>query len=224
MVIGTLSLSDPEDLAELFKVQVPPGVSGPCEVRHCKITEDGPWPRPGKRPRPGIYTELLRDGDVWMSDLPSETVYEQQPLLRALNRAPRNSPMVILGCGLGVVIRAALLLLHKGPIDVVEIDANVLALCQEHYEEQALFAGATVRFHLANAHDWPEATVGRWAIGWADIWRDLSEANLPQIEALQARYAPRCLWYGSWSEDEGRYLKGEREAGRVVPGIPVVQR
>lgn len=201
-----ITIGNASDLASHFgQVQVPPGKVGSAEVREFVYRENDPWPLPTPRPRPGTYSMLLRDGEGWMTSLPHE-IHEAMPLFNAMNRAPRNSPMVILGLGLGLYLRAAMLLGHKGPIDVVEIDADVMALVSPHWAEMAQIARCDVRFHLADAYTWPEATVGRWAIGYADIWRDMTPDNLPHIERLASVYAPRCLWYESWSRQEGEAI------------------
>lgn len=215
-----------EDLAERLKVQVPLGESGGVEVTQFRFDVTTPWNRPTPRPKSGLYTGLRKAEDPpgmwWMSDMPNE-IMEQWDFLHALQRAPRDSRILIFGLGLGVVLHAALLMEHKGPFDVVEKDARVLALMKEHYEWEARICRAEVRFHLADAFEWEPPEPARWHLGYADIWRDMSEANLEGIAKLRARFGPRCVWFGAWSEAEGQWLRGEREAGRVIPGVPVVE-
>lgn len=218
----TLALT-PDQLAEHLKVEriLPEGTSGNVEVRRVKFTETTVWPRPGQRPPPGIYTELRIDGETWMSDMPNE-VHEQMAFLDALNRAPRDSNILICGLGLGVILHGALLMLHRGPIDIVEYNPDVLAVVQPAYEEAARIADVEVRFHLASAYTWKMPPDARWHIGWIDIHRDLTEANLSDLDRLEARYGPRCLWLGSWSRREGEALRRHRESGAPpIPGVPV---
>jgi hypothetical protein len=185
--VGTVSIDNPRDLAIHFgKVQVPPGVSGNLEVREVHFTDESPWEHPGERPVPGPYTELLRDGEPWLSSFPDE-VARLMPLFRALNRAPRESRVLLLGMGLGVHLRAALVLLHRGPIDIIEANPHVLALMQPHWEEMADFARCEVRFHFTAPLAWERAAVDRWHIGYA---------SAPD-ERLASIYAPRCLWFES---------------------------
>lgn len=216
----TVSL-DADGLAEALKSKVKPGVSGNVEILHTKIDERTLWHRPGPPPKPGIYTELRKDSITWMSDHANE-VKEQLDFLNALNRAPHNTPILILGLGLGVVLDAALRMEHKGPIDVVEIDAHVLALVQPQFEEWARLADAEVRFHCANAYEWSGARTGRWGLVWADIDPAIVETNLPGNERLEALYGPRTIWMGVWGKAQAEYLRAHRLSGAPpIPGIPV---
>ena len=216
----TLALNAAQ-LAEHLKVKVPLGVSGDVEIRKFRFTDKTLWPRPGERPKAGEYTELRLAGETWMSDMPNE-IHEQIAFIHALNRAPRDSRILICGMGLGVVLNCALLMLHRGPIDIVENNADVLALVQPFYEEQARIADVEVRFHLASAYTWQFAPDARWHIGWIDIHRDIIETNLPDIERLHAKYGPRCVWLDSWSRAEAEMLKAHRESGGApLPNVPV---
>lgn len=218
------TVNSPEDLAERLKVQVPLGESGGVIVERFEFGKQSPWDRPTPRPREGQYTGLRKAEDPgrwWMSDMPNE-VFEHMEFLMALQRAPRNSSILILGLGLGLGLHGALLMRHQGPIDVVEKDGRVLALMQEHYEWEARICRAEVRFHLADAYTWePPNRETYWHLGYADVFRDMIETNLQGIARLRKRFEKRCLWFGAWSEREALWLKGEREAGRVVPGVPV---
>ncbi len=174
--------------------------------------------RPGPRPPNGRYCELAKDGVTWMSDLPAE-IEESRDFLEKLAELPRDSRLLILGLGLGVLIQAAMDLGHKGPVEVVEIDERVAGLVGSQYLGKADAAGMQLRIVMGDAYTY--APEGHFAACYADIWPAIEEENLPEIQTLRDRYLACCDWFGAWSEKEALWLRGEREAGRIVYGVPV---
>ncbi len=178
------------------------------------------WARPGPKPQHGRYCELVKDGVSWMSDLPAE-IEESRDFLDQLEAAPRNSSILMLGLGLGVLIQAMLDLGHKGPVEVIEIDERVAGLVGSQYLGKADQAGMQLRIVMGDAYSHPLPEEAHWDLCYADIWAAIEEQNLPEIERIRRYWGPHCGWLGCWSEKEALWLRGEREAGRIVPGVPV---
>ncbi len=147
------------------------------------------------RPRsvpPGTYTGLLRNGAVWMSDTPAE----RRDHLSAYYEAKRLGGRVLVhGLGLGMIVKAVLDLPNVEHIDVVELDADVIALAGPAFDRY----GARVTIHEGDAltYKWPPGT--RWTVVWHDIWRDICGDNLPEMATLHRKFGRRCDWQGSWS-------------------------
>lgn len=143
---------------------------------------------------PGTYTGLLRNGNVWMSDTPDEKRDHYSAYLEAKARGGR---CLVHGLGLGMVVKAMLDLPNVDHVDVVELDADVIALSGPAFAAY----GDRLTIHHDNAltRRWPTGT--RWTVVWHDIWRDICEDNLSEMSKLHRSYGRRCDWQGSWSRE-----------------------
>jgi hypothetical protein len=155
--------------------------------------------------RPGVYTQLLRDGHLWMSDTTAERRDHKTPLFCMYNWKARR--VLVNGLGLGMIVNAALAIPSVEHIDVVEIDERVVKLVGPHYEKSG-----RVTVHVADAYEqakrWPRGT--RWDVGWSDIWPDLCTDNLADMARLNRSYARRCAWHGCWGQEQ---LRTEQRRG-----------
>src|SRR4029079_11249043 len=119
-------------------------------------------------------------------------------LHQAMNRKARR--VLITGLGLGMVVAALLKMGHVEHIDVVEIDEDVIALVEPHYQALAAQAGKTLTVHHGDAYTlaWPKDA--RWDVAWHDVSRDLCLDTRAQMTRLHRRYGRRVDWQDSWSK------------------------
>jgi hypothetical protein len=149
----------------------------------------------GRGTQPGVYTKLVIDGHLWMSDVDAEKRDHLEPLLMMRHHKARR--VLINGLGLGMVVKAALTMDHIEHIDVVERDERVATLIGPHYEKTG-----RVTVHHADAYAqaklWAPGT--RWDVGWSDIWADPSTDDLKDMARLNRSYGRRCDWHGCWAQ------------------------
>lgn len=183
-------------MSEDWKVSIPEGTKGGVEVRRFEIpkfsVENVRMAMQGRPATPGRYTGLYRNGALWMSD----TDAEQSDLWLADREIRRRGGRVlVMGLGLGLVVKRALSHESVEHVDVVEIDPDVAALVGPSYE------GPRCTIHVDDAYEiaWPRGT--RWASAWFDVWPDLCEDNLDDMARLARRYGRRADWKGYWGKE-----------------------
>lgn len=137
----------------------------------------------------GVYTRLTYRGRVIMSDTPDE-LRDLAPVLRR-----GRGRVLVHGLGLGCVIRALLAKREVEHIDVVEQSADVIALTARYY------AGDRCTVHQGDAFNYAWPDNARWDVVWNDIWPDLRDENLAEMDRLHRRFQGRCRWQGSWGRE-----------------------
>jgi hypothetical protein len=140
---------------------------------------------------PGIYTRLLRDGQVIMSDTPVERAAYQAVVAAA------RGHVHISGLGLGAVALACLLKPEVEHVTVVECSPDVLALVGAHYLDR--FGESRLTLLQGDALTYAPSPTATYGAVWHDIWDDINPRNLSQMRALHARFEGRTDWQGSWS-------------------------
>jgi hypothetical protein len=189
---------------ESLKVSIPEGHSGDWRVVNYEARPDPlNTIRLGEQGRnyvPGTYTGLFHGTELIMSDTPDEC----SDHLDAIHSA--TGTVLINGLGLGVVLQAVLRNPDVVHVDVVENSADVVTLVAPSYQDQRVLV------HRADAFDiqWP--TDARWDTVWHDIWPDISDEHVPQMNKLRRKYAGRCRWQGCWAEYMMRRLAREAAA------------
>lgn len=196
---------------DLMAVDLPVGESGGVRVERFEVDEYAA--RIGalraavsghRRSAPvGIYTKLIVDGTLMMSDTPDEKSDHLQPVMRAQHLGGR---CLVNGLGLGMVVQALLSLENVEHVDVVEIDSRVIDLVAPHYQER--FGDRLTVIHadaLEQRSAWPRGT--RWSVAWHDIWPTISDENLPEVAKLKRSYGQRVSWQGAWAEAEARWSR-----------------
>lgn len=187
------------------KVDVPEGASGKWRIERFEITEFeanieklraafNPQ-RPYRAPEPGMYTRLIFNGSIIMSDTPAEVRDHIAPVRRA------RGHVLITGLGLGLVANACLLKPEVESVTVIEIDPDVIKLVEPHYSRKFPHK---FRLHQADAFTWKPINGERYSVVWHDIWPDISMDNLPEMTKLKRRFARRADWQGCWSESDCR--------------------
>jgi hypothetical protein len=189
---------------------------------------------------PGWYTALIHaERGLVMSDVPAEIA----GCLPFLDRAQAEGAGWILISGLGLGIVPAWLLASCPAvrrIDIVEIDADVIALITgDECAREQWAADPRLHVHLGDALTWQGATVShalhdgcalhahcqvppRWDAGWHDIWDQPSAANLPSMARLHRRFGKVTGWQMSWERAECE-AKRRRERSGFAPGCLVVE-
>jgi hypothetical protein len=195
-------------MASMEKVDIPEGVSGTVSVRRFEVTEEAAKLERlrsiiggrGRGVPAGWYTGLFRNGGLWMSDTPDEMM-DHWSVCREIER--RGGRVLIMGMGIGMLVKYALSLPNVEHVDVVEIDPDVIALVGPTY------AGERCTIHEADAYEvkWPVGT--RWDVVWHDVWQNVCGDNAPEMTRLKRSYARRADWQGCWVEAEVRRLARE---------------
>lgn len=182
-----------------FRCNVPEGKRGPWSVERFRVELDLQnmrMMRDGRGCFPGEYTRLRHEKrGIVMSDTTAEISDHAEPFRRARGR------VLIHGLGLGCFAKAALSKPDVTAVDVVEIDADVIALVAPH------LAAPRLTVHHADAFDkkWPRGCV--WDIAWHDIWDNITTDNIPSMDRLQRRFRDKCGWQGCWGRSEARRLE-----------------
>jgi hypothetical protein len=184
-------------------VDVTPGTIGTAKVERFEVTQQDYYGLIHGRHCPkGVYTRLVVNGALWMSDTPAEQRDHWEPVYQAQQRGGR---VLVMGLGLGLVVKQFLAMPNVEHVDVVEINPDVIALVGPHYACDRL----TIHEADAYAIKWPVGT--RWSVVWHDIWLNLCEDNLAEIARLKRSYGRRADWQGAWGQ--GEILRDQRRYG-----------
>jgi len=188
-----------------YKVDIPAGTIGSATVAKIN-TADYPidtirYALDGRGCVPGEYTTLRINGRLVMSDTTAEVRDHLSAIWKAHGRCLIN------GLGLGVVVKAMLAKPEVEHIDVVENNADVIALVGPNYSDPR------VTIHHADAYDIQWEAGLRWNVAWHDIWYDICEDNLPEMARLHRKYGRRCDWQDSWCK--GRLLAIRRRTANA---------
>jgi hypothetical protein len=147
---------------------------------------------------PGSYTWLFcrtlatlnaAHSETVMNDFPSETRKHLQFILRARGR------VLVLGLGLGCVVRGLLAHGRVKSIDVVERSPDVLRLCAASVQDPR------VAIHGMDARQ--GLPTGSWDYGWSDLWSD-PEKDEPHLQVIHAEmitkleFGNRVRFQGAW--------------------------
>ena len=193
------------DVYELLQTRssVPPGNKGDWKVERFVVDRTGAMQhnfreiaRGFSESRfivPGVYTRLVRNDTVVMSDTPAERA-EALDLLREA-----TGKMLINGLGLGWTIEACIQKPSVDHITVVEISPDVIELTGKYLQQK--FPGRlTIIQHNALTYKAPRGQC--FDVVWHDIWDDIVSDNYEQMKTLHRKYGRRCGWQGSWCREE----------------------
>ena len=206
-------IADP--LFDAMAVPWPEGQSGDVALRKFHISEEeARWDGvralihgTGRAVQPGTYTKLLRGRTLWMSDTPAER-YDHLGFVRRCRRTNAERVLVS-GLGLGMVSRALLHVDSVQHVDVVDIDADVIALVGPHLEKEAADRGKRVEIHQGDAMD-PAGLFGRtgqrWDAAWHDIWPTICGDDYEDHKRIRRAYARRAAWQDVWQGDQVKQL------------------
>jgi len=189
------------------KVDIPEGISGEWKVEKFTVARDDAlrWFRCGVPP--GVYTRLMCNGSLLMSDTPSEMRDHSYFLHRA------TGSVLINGLGIGMVLQAVAQKPEVNCVTVNELSQDVINLVSPTYINRF---PSKVRINHADAYKWKPDNGNKYDAIWHDIWGDVSTDQLQDMTRLSRRYA-RWLapggYQGCWKKEFLQHQK-RRERNR----------
>lgn len=150
-----------------------------------------------RRIHPGIYTRLMRNGQVVMSDTPEEKRDHLQFVAKA------HGHVLINGLGLGMCVVACLRKKEVTRVTVVELDQDVIDLVAP-----TLFArwgGDSGNLSDARLQIIKDDCLTRkwdreewWHCVWHDIWDNICGDNWESMKLLHRKFGHKCGMQDSW--------------------------
>lgn len=159
-----------------------------------------------RRPLPGRYTRLVRDGKtIVMSDTRAE-VNDLRPLMEHA-----QGHVLIFGLGLGIATELCLKHPKVTEVTTVEISEDVQELVGMHIKSHN---NKPLTMMLGDAFKWkPPSYMKRIDTIWSDIWDSIGSDNVPQMLKLKKRYAKYCpIWHGFWCSKMCLQMKAYEDA------------
>jgi hypothetical protein len=146
----------------------------------------------------GLERETADGVTLWMSDTKAE-ILDHLQAIRAIDKLCESLDTVqvlINGFGLGMIAAAALSHPKVSRVDVVEIDPTLIHAMSQFWDDP--------RLHVHEGDAYTINLPGRWDYAWHDIWPDISDLNVPQMDALLNKYRGRVTAQGCWEENNCR--------------------
>lgn len=138
-----------------------------------------------------VATSLTVNNRLLMSD----TRDEWSDHWEAINKA--SGRVLIHGLGLGCYLKAILTKPEVTSVDVVELEADVLALIGPYYASDP-----RVHLHHGDAYTFTFPQGATWDVAWHDIWADKCTDDLDGHARLNRRYGRKVGWQGCWAHPE----------------------
>lgn len=162
---------------DTMKVNLPPGKSGPWEIRPFEITEkDAKHERAmaairGERRYvpAGKYTGLFRHGEVIMSDTPDEMRDHREAIRQAKGHC------LVMGLGIGMVVKAMLEKPEVTKVTVIEKSEDVIKLTGPTLQKTY---GDRFEVIQADAIDFKPMKGVRYGVVWADSLRSSTRPHI----------------------------------------------
>lgn len=170
----------------------------PCEFGRAKVSAVIPEGAGSMIAR--LHGEDIRDGEPITSLhvggrlVMSDTRDEWRDHITAIHMA--HGRVLINGLGLGCYLQAILSKPDVSSVDVVEIEADVIALIGPHFE-----ADDRVHFHEGDAYTFKFPAGTSWDVAWHDIWADKCTDDLEKHAKLLRRYGRRVGWQACWAHE-----------------------
>lgn len=194
----------PERVASLpdpLPVALTEGASGPWKVETSYITETECYFGNLRTMqlnaydflcKPGTYTRLVhKDRGVVMSNTPMEVITNSQFIQCA------KGDVFISGLGLGMAPLAVLAKPEVKTVTVVEHDLHIIGMVKPALEALGHFSDRlTIHYGDALAYQ-PDRF---YDVVWHDIWDDISDMHLPQMQELRQTWRPHCDIQLLWGE------------------------
>lgn len=183
-----------------INIDVPDGKSGDWEVSTFTVTEDeikihnirAMFQPGGRAMQAGTYKRLTRNGQIIMSNTPSEI----SDHVSFISKAQKGESVLINGLGLGVALTEILKSDVVKDITVIEKSEDVISLSGHTFTKDA-----RVTIIHADAFEWKPPKGKRYDAVWHDIWDNICADNLPEMTRLHRKYGRRTEWQGSWCKE-----------------------
>ncbi|AOE44589.1 methyltransferase [Gordonia phage Jumbo] len=233
-------------MAANMKVAVPSRKLNNIEIAPLEITEEMLEPKlltDGIRcyTPPGIYTQLMIDGDLWMSDTLAERL-DHLSFIRKVIRE-QSETVLITGLGLGMVVAG---LIKNAPcvkkITVIEQNTDILNMVHPTYRDLAKENGVEFVAYGFDAWKFPDyfnwdgvGNLPQYDAIWHDIWIDAGEHLEEEYEDIRRAYelfAPdfQMCWGEEFMQDPDSYeqiiltMFGIMAHGIVIDGEVVKEK
>ena len=185
-----------------YKVDIPEGQSGEWRIEKFTVSEQEAkfselrakisFSDRGRPVKAGIYTRLLRNGTLVMSDTPAE-IDDHYGTLRW-----SRGNVLLNGLGLGVALKIVLGNQGVKKVFVNELSEDVIKLVRPYFTDDR------VVINHADAFEWKPPRGTRFGMIWHDIWDNICEDNLPEMKKLHRKYGhylDKGGEQGSWGRD-----------------------
>ena len=192
---------------EELKTSVPEGVSGDWSIERFSVKRRGverqvlQFMVQGGQSRivtEGVYTRLMRNRTLVMSDTPAEI----QDFREAISHAEGHC--LIGGLGLGIVTTAILLKPEVSKVTVIEKSSDVINLVGGYLKEKF---GDRLEIIEGDILKWQGFRGKRFGMAWFDIWDNICEDNLSEMSLLNRRYGQKSNWVGCWQQEGCRFQR-----------------
>ena len=146
--------------------------------------------------------QILRNGNMWMSDTPDERRDHRSAKWAAKYY---GGHVLIGGLGLGMFPLFAALQETVTKVTVIEINPEVIEFVVPYLRAAIEAQGQDpdkLEVIQADLMEWKPPRGKKYETLWFDIWLDLCTDNLPQMATLNRRYGRRTAgWRGNWGEE-----------------------
>jgi len=168
-----------------------------------RLVRDG-----GRGSAPGTYHRLLRMKNGQVDALVmSDTDAEMIDFLNDMKGA--RGHVLVGGLGMGLVLKAMMLIGKVKKITVVEVSKDLIDLVQPYVFDLARRYGIGVTIHHDDIMEWRPTPNTLFDYAWFDIWDEISPDNLPDMALLEQMYRPVMKANGKikhWCERECHLL------------------
>ena len=142
--------------------------------------------------KPGIYTKLMHNDDIVMSDTPAEKGDAREFIQQA------KGQVLINGLGLGWTVEACLQKPEVQYVTVIEISKDVIELVAEYLLDK--YPGKITIIH-ADALKYTPPKGKKFDAVWHDIWDGICSDNWKTMTTLHRKYGKRAKWQSSWARN-----------------------
>lgn len=206
---GVVPLDQIEALPDPLPVPVTEGRAGPWSIETFTLDEDQAMR--GNLlamvnsmsflhlTKPGTYTKLThKERGVVMSNTPMEVRTNMEFIETARGKVAIN------GLGLGMVVMALLNKPEVESITVFELDPHIIAMVGDYF---LMNHADRVKIKQADALTSQPGPKEFYDVVWHDIWDDISDLRIPEMEMLRAKWKNHARTQLFWAEQECHDMK-----------------
>lgn len=143
--------------------------------------------RPEQMVEAGQFKVLKENKEIWMSN----TLMEVKTHQEAISRARGN--ILVAGLGLGMFLTAIKDKKEVNKITVIEKSKEVIELVGKYYQDK--------KIKIVNTDIFQYKTKEKFDFIWLDIWADICNDNLKEMETLKNKFSKNSKDILCWSEE-----------------------
>lgn len=148
--------------------------------------------RPEQMLEAGQFKILKENGEIWMSNTLMEVITHQ----KAIKQAKGN--VLVAGLGLGMFLTAIKDKKEINKIIVIEKSKEIIKLIGKYYQNK--------KIEIINSDIFQYQTKEKFDFIWFDIWPDICNDNLQEMEFLKNKFSKNSNDILCWSEE---FLKND---------------